>query len=86
MENEKITAWVTKYALTEGIQKVEGEVCHSISSDMLSYGRYNAAHGKDWHRTPYAALNRAEDMRQAKIASVRKQLKKLESMVFELPN
>jgi len=85
MEKEKIKAWITKYALTEGIQLVNGEVCHGISSTMLTYGQYGTAHGIDWHRTPEAALARAEEMRIAKIKSLRKSIAKMESLVFKCP-
>jgi hypothetical protein len=89
MKNEDITAWVTKYALTDGIQKVSGTVRHETSSDMLSYQARNGyhgwtalVHGKDWHRTPEAALARAEEMRKAKIASLKKSIAKLEVIKF----
>jgi hypothetical protein len=84
MESEHIKAWITKYALTGGIKCVDGKVCHEISGDMLSYERYGTAHGKDWHRTPEAALARAEEMRVAKLASMRKNIAKLEKMVFKV--
>lgn len=88
MENEKIKAWVTRYALTSGIDEVDGEVCHSTSSDMLSYTigtTYTQyAHGKDWHRTPEAAIARAEQMRKAKIASLKKSIAKIEKMEFKV--
>lgn len=86
MQREHIKAWVTKYALTEGITIVDGDVCHDISSDMLSYGKYGVAHGKDWHRTSDAALARAEEMRKAKIASLKKSIAKMETMKFGTPN
>ena len=86
MKNENITAWVTKYALTDGIQKVSGTVRHETSSDMLSYigSRYDwrCVHGKDWHRTPEAALARAEEMRKNKVASLNKSIAKLEAIKF----
>ena len=87
MKNEDITAWVTKYALTDGIQKVSGTVRHETSSDMLSYigSRYDwreCVHGNDWHRTPEAALARAEEMRKNKIASLKKSIAKLEAIKF----
>lgn len=82
---EQIKAWVTRYALTDGIFVVDGEVCHNISSSMLNYGSLKNAHGKDWHRTPEAALVRAEEMRKAKIASLKKSIAKLEAMVFTVP-
>jgi hypothetical protein len=37
---------------------------------------------KDWHRTPEAALARAEEMRRDKIASLKKILAKLEAIKF----
>lgn len=90
MKNERIKAWITKYALTDGITVVDAEVCHDINSGMIAYGDvgYGSqhAHGKDWHRTPEAALARAEDMRKAKIASLRKSIEKMERMTFKAPN
>jgi hypothetical protein len=84
-EREMITAWLTTYALTSGISVVKGEVCHDINSRMLAYGPLSCAHGNDWHRTPEAALARAEEMRLAKIASLKKSLGKLERMTFKAP-
>ena len=84
-KREQVKAWVTKYALSAGIKFVNGNVNHEISSSMLSYGSYGAAHGKDWHRTPEAALARAEEMRAAKIASLQRQIVKLEKMTFTAP-
>jgi len=89
MEYERIHAWVTKYALSDGIYMVEGDVCHGICGDMLKwgvkYGGTATAHGKDWHRTPEAALARAEEMRLAKIESLKKSIRKLESLRFSAP-
>lgn len=54
---------------------------------MIAYGNRGSftlyAFGNEWHRTPEAALARAEDMRAKKIASLRKSIAKLESIVFE---
>ena len=91
MKREIFTAWVTKYALTTGIDMVEAEWCNDLRESMSSYGAEGGrmgltAHGKDWHRTPEAAIARAEEMRAAKIAAMRKQLTKLERMVFVTPN
>lgn len=90
MKREIFTAWITKYALTTGIDMVQAEWCNDISEKMISYGEQFGlgmkAHGNDWHRTPEAAIARAEEMRAAKIAARRKQLDKLERMVFVAPN
>jgi len=88
MERERITAWVTKYALTDGIEIVSAEHCSDINDGMISYGNgYSAqtAHGKDWHITREAAIARAEEMRKAKIASLKRSICKLESMTFIAP-
>jgi hypothetical protein len=37
MKNEDITAWVTKYALTDGIQKVSGTVRHETIRRQYDY-------------------------------------------------
>ncbi|MFA5187135.1 MAG: hypothetical protein WC551_11685 [Patescibacteria group bacterium] len=39
---------------------------------------------RDWHLTPEAAIAKAEAMRVKKIAALQKQIKKLESMAFEI--
>lgn len=86
MEYEKVRAWVTRYALSDGVYMVEGDVCHGICSTMLKWrvksGGTATAHGKGWHRTPEAALARAEEMRIAKIESLKKSIKKMEALQF----
>lgn len=86
MKREIFTAWVTKRALTEGIKVVEAELCADISDKMITYGGTGcgrqSAHGNDWHRTPEAAVARAEEMRAAKISSLRKSIDRMERMTF----
>lgn len=85
IEDEKITAWVTKYALSTGIKIVSGRVCHSITSEAFAYstnGFGAMAHGNDWHRTEAEAIARAEQMRLKKIASLEKQIAKLKKLSF----
>ena len=90
MKNEDITAWITKYALTSGIQKVSGTV-RQTNSKMLMYQaktssgmHYSHAWGNEWHRTPESALARAEEMRKNKITSLKKSIAKLEAMTFSV--
>ena len=87
MKNEQITAWITKYALTSGIQKVSGTVHHDTNNTLLSYpGNHRSVihyvWHKAWHRTPEAALARAEEMRKKKIAGLKKSIAKLEVIKF----
>lgn len=79
--------WITKYALTVGI--TEAEATPSLAQGWISYRDSTGpalqfAGGKDWHPTEYAARARAEEMRQKRIASLQKQIKKLEGMQIEV--
>lgn len=75
--------WVTKYALTTGVVKVEGKFGSDkkyFYSDqgwaMIQYGP------KDHHDTREQAVARAEEMRQAKIKSLQKQLDRINKLEF----
>jgi hypothetical protein len=74
--------WNSKYALTEGLIEQDGE---EAGNSMVEVGpmQYLHGEGKEWHRTREAAVARAEAMRKAKIASVRKQLARLEALRFD---
>ena len=78
--------YVTKCALTTGIEEVEG---HKGGGDMISYvkekgGSTQYAHkeGRDWHRTREAAVKRAEAMRSLRIQSLSNQINKLKALRF----
>ena len=78
-------AYVTKYALTKGILFFEGEICSegrgfSYESKEGEFGGY--FWGKDWHVTKESAIKHADKMRLDRIASLRKQLAKLEKLAF----
>ena len=80
--------WNSKYALTEGLIEQEGEEFGEVGSSIIRVGsplrkEYLYGEGKEWHRTRESALARAEVMRRAKIASVRKQLARLEALRFD---
>jgi len=90
MERKKITAWITKYALTQGIFSVEAEVCSEISEKMIkelksgfSADVSGTYHKPDWHETKKDAVIQAEKMRTAKIASLKKSIAKIEKLSFE---
>ena len=89
MTKTRFVGYVTKYALTSGIQKMELETCGAsdfMVSSIPGAGMLAAHyHGNDWHRTFDEAKKRAEVMRDAKIKSNRKAIAKLEAMTFEEP-
>lgn len=81
VERERFVAYVTKFALTSGIWSGEVELDSNISDTMVSVGSEHY-HGNDWHRTEAAAKERAEWMRIAKIASLEKQIARLQQLKF----
>lgn len=92
MSEETITAFITKYALTSGIFVFTGTI--SRASPGMLHGRRSEEHytehfhgeGRDWHRTWESALARAEKMKEAKIASLNKSIRKIERMTFANPD
>jgi hypothetical protein len=84
---EIFEGFVTKYALTSGIQKLQ---MRAIGADgagdvAVRFMSYFHGEGREWHRTWESALVRAEEMRKAKLASMRKSMAKIEALKFEEP-
>lgn len=77
--------WITKYALTKGVfemdverQSEDGKSVYGKAWDQCYHGQ-----GAEWHGSKGSAIARAEEMRKKKIASLEKQIKKLEKIRFE---
>jgi len=80
---ETAKVFVTKYALSVGIQSMDAEI--DINTRMIAVrdrGYVKYFHGTDWHLTLEEAKKKAETMRQRKIASLKKQIEKLENIHF----
>ena len=79
--------FIAKYALTQGIYEVEGEVSNEGDSVEVKGGDHLTSFfhgkGKDWCGTKEEAIARVEEMRKLKINNLKKQIKKLEEMKFE---
>lgn len=80
--------WVTKYALSDGIKKC----ALSERKDDSGYAWVEWPGGftgtmmftkTEWFETEAAAMENAEQRRIAKIASLRKQISKLEKLSFK---
>lgn len=80
MLEEEIKVYVTKYALTKGIQVSKGNIFNDCKSIRCS--SYCSFHGNEWHTDFESALKQCEKMRHRKIKSLKEQIKKLESMEF----
>ena len=84
-ERTQFDAWITKYAMTSGILKKRVEDCFNLSKDMVQVvGSHimDVYHGHDWHRTENEAIERANEMKRKKIASLEKQLKTIKALDF----
>lgn len=78
--------FITKYALTVGIKEIETDIIRGrfenreyVIDDSYSYFRI----GENAFTDKSEALKKAEEMRQNKIASLRKQIEKLEKLSFK---
>ena len=74
--------FITRYALTSGIKEVETEIHKSTFKDYPNYVRDSTFSFYYIGKDKSEALNKAEDMRKKKIASLRKQIEKLEKLSF----
>ena len=74
-------AYITKWALTKGIIEVDNP---EFYENYLVISHIEPLiNPVDWFWAKQEAINRAEEMRVNKIASLRKQIAKLEIMKFE---
>jgi hypothetical protein len=78
--------WITKYALTAGIEVAEVEAPEAKYPRMVVVRTGHCPqyfHLPDWHTDRKDAVARAEEMRKKKVISLEKQLNKCRAMKFE---
>lgn len=81
--------YITKYALTNGIIEVDTEILTDtfggkfISVKIFGFHYEQFFGAKDFRQTRKSAIKKAEEMRAKKIASLKKQIEKLEKLSFE---
>ena len=80
--------WITKYALTDGIIEAESDVKTQTKKKLFAFWNNDEFGGfypqkEEVFFDRESAIKKAEEMRQKKIASLKKQIKKLEEMRFE---
>jgi len=76
---EKTKAYITKYALTKGIEKKEVEI---LKTGTAKWSAFGDAYPGEWFLALEDAQADAEKRRWKKIDSLKKQLEKLEKMRF----
>ena len=87
--------WITKYALTDGIIEAESDTQTQNKEKVFAFwnndefgifypsiGIFYPSKGELFYDKE-SAIQKAEEMRQKKIASLKKQIEKLEEMRFE---
>jgi len=80
--------YVTKWAITQGILEMEADdtVSGTARTVFVPQSRSSFAqafHSNEWHKTKAEAVERAEEMRRAKIVSLQGQLAKIQNLVFD---
>ena len=83
--------WITKYALTDGIEEIDSANVAIMEVEGTGYlticrnaGNLPEAYNKKYYSLDKeSAIHKAEEMRQKKITSLKKQIEKLERMRFE---
>ena len=80
--------FITKYALTSGIEEAEMDVkLNNPNFKKSCYGKFKGFsqgfYNDDFHLTKEDALKDAEKRRKKKIESLKKQISKLEQLSFE---
>ena len=89
MKNQTESVFITKYALTEGIRQVDVESCEQntgmrvCKSNGPCSREYFHNEGKDWHKTFEGAKQRAEQMKENKIKSLKKSMARINSLSFD---
>ena len=84
MKENKLKIYITRYALTSGIQEAEATVGdHAPNMAVVEgTGLTLYLHGNDWHRTFESAVARAEEMRAKKLKVLDKTVRKLKDVSF----
>lgn len=79
----KQTVWISKYALSEGIKALQADVRDGKAFPGPPFSEYvGFVIGKDAHLSQAEAVAAADVMAKKKIASLRKQIAKLELVRF----
>jgi len=82
--NCTVNVFISKYALTRGIYEEKGAISKIDEFRFYAKDSFHDGFSKDeWHKTRGEAVARAEEMRKKKLASLHKQISKLEALKFD---
>jgi hypothetical protein len=77
-----VKVWITNDALKTGVQEVQGEVSKVSGGHMFISEASRCYWKPDWHTDRESAVRRAEEMREGKIAVLRRDLERLTALKF----
>lgn len=76
--------WISKFALTTGLYTTMAELLPGgLAMVFGGHGTFDSClrgEGLEWHRSRDAAIARADELRDAKIASLRRRISKLKAI------
>lgn len=81
-EDYKMKYWISKYALKKGVYEVEVKEAGDECIVAMDRGYLTFFHKGEYHENEAAARSAAQEMRTKKIASLRKQIERLERIKF----
>jgi len=88
MTEETITAYVTKYALTQGILKIQAKRSlrnpERIIQKHDTAGVFSIYHKNQWYETEQEAREHALQMKSKKLVNLRKQIDKLNKLEIKV--
>lgn len=81
----KTKVWVTKYALTQGLFEMNAEIVDRGVRHVYAKGVTPSGHSlftREWVKTKEEAVAKAEKMKAARIASLKRSIKKMQEKTF----
>ena len=75
--------YITKYALTKGIEEVEATISMFTGVVVVESAYRNLFHKGEWFESKDDAIKKAEEMRLKKIQTLKRQIAKLNTMKFK---
>jgi hypothetical protein len=81
----KMKVWVTKYALTQGLFEMNAEIIDRGARHVYAKGKTPTGHSlftREWTKTREEAVAKAEKMKTARIASLKRSIKNMQDKTF----
>lgn len=77
--------WITKYALTQGLFEMNAEIIDRGVKHVYARGKTPTGHSlftREWTKTREEAVEKAEKMKKARIASLKRSITNMQAKTF----